>query len=59
VVFDIDREEVVLNEALEDAQARGVVFDIGSGDRATRTRPASFPRRRRASFGSCRSPRSH
>lgn len=25
VVLDVDREEVVFNEALEDAQARGVV----------------------------------
>ena len=32
MVFDIDREEVVLNEALEDAQARGVVFDVAIPD---------------------------
>lgn len=43
VVLDIDREEVVFNESLEDAQARGVVFPGSPGDDVYEIGSGGFP----------------
>ncbi|HJL41342.1 MAG TPA: hypothetical protein RMG48_08550 [Myxococcales bacterium LLY-WYZ-16_1] len=43
VVLDVDREEVVFNEALEDAQARGVVFPGSPGNDVYEIGAGGFP----------------
>lgn len=43
VVLDVDRDEVVFNEALEEARARGVVFPGSPGDDVYEIGAGGFP----------------